>query len=108
MAFENITKGEFKSDFTYSKGKKCTWTRLFSDKKLLAEIKGVHCGVSNKEMLENHKFIYFCFNLQQKLDISCYEEVIEALEEANRLLCHEGFDTTKFGFEQVLTKAKKQ
>ena len=23
MAFENITKGEFKSDFTYSKGKKC-------------------------------------------------------------------------------------
>jgi hypothetical protein len=62
MTFENITKGKFIASYNF----------IHIDDKI--EIFNV---VKTKEDAE---FIAYCFNLQQKLDIICYEDVIEAVE----------------------------
>lgn len=79
MAFENITKGEFDviDDSTYPLHG--IWSK--SDDGFPTYVARTCYAPSSKE---NAEFIAYCFNLQQRFDISKLEETIELLEESNR------------------------
>lgn len=74
MAFENISKGEFSAKdnslmISGKTGQQAIFCKQdFSYKKI------------DVEMIENTQFAAFCFNLQQRYDISKLEEAIKLLE----------------------------
>lgn len=122
MAFENITKRitTVKKDGIYLDEKLIitAWNPYVVDETLnegeswlnmrrRTDIDREKLGIEKEE---NAQFISYCFNLQQKLDISCYEEVVEKLNKVNELLLqHPIFPRSIIHEEiqQVLTKAKK-
>lgn len=61
--FENITKGEF-----YLSGNSVSTDDVDV------------CEVGFKDRQQNAEFISYCFNLQQRFDISKLEEVVQALQ----------------------------
>lgn len=63
MAFENITKGNFKSN----------------GNAVHCDFKCVHIGTDELRH-ENAEFIAFCFNFQQRYDISKLEDAVELLD----------------------------
>ena len=75
MAFENISKGEFetrkrllgKCEFEYE---------IYVPPYWIAHTR----GDSNEEAQGNAQFITFCFNLQQRYDISKLEEAVKLLD----------------------------
>lgn len=62
MAFENISKGEFESIDSFVRVKGNLWSFV---------------GVKTRHDAE---FIAYCFNLQQRYDISRLEEAVKAIE----------------------------
>lgn len=88
MVFENISKGEFetrkrllgKCEFEYE---------IYVPPYWIAHTR----GDSNEEAQGNAQFIAFCFNLQQRYDISKLEEAVRLLE--TQISClNAGFDIT--------------
>lgn len=105
MAFENISKGEFAAKdnslmISGKTGQQAIFCKQdFSYKKI------------DVEMIENTQFAAFCFNLQQRYDISKLEELIKNVE-----LCIEGLNndihigigsTMHKELEQLLKQIKK-
>lgn len=84
MAFENISKGKFqyrKSEFIYP---------AFVDN-LDGFCIEIHDLNNNKQSDYNAEFIAFCFNLQQKYDISKFEECVDLISKITVKLLY-GFD----------------
>lgn len=104
MAFEKITKG----DFELHKHSKTTAQRI--DGRTVASCAGYSTNTDNGEHVceneANAEFIAFAFNLQQKLDIGVYEEVVYLLVEMIDSNLMGAYYTEKI--QQVLTKAKRQ
>ena len=72
--FENITKGEFKAfgSGVFKKGIEIIYN------------KETKVNKAHNNTPEDAEFIAYCFNLQQRFDISKLEEAVEMLEESNR------------------------
>ena len=94
MAFENISKGDFESKNGF----------ITTEKTLVCLV-----YLGDEERQQNMSFIQFCFNLQQKYDISKFEECVKALEQIWFL----HYDPTKRNkhninhIEQLLKEVKK-
>ena len=77
MAFENISKGEWKHN-RFAKG------NIETENRLIANCIGYSTNVkpeeAHLESMENADFILFCGNLQQRYDISKLEEAVKLLE----------------------------
>lgn len=73
--FENISKG----DFTTSIGGEFVVKKVNSGGMPIIQTFNKN-GEDFENYESNAEFIAHCFNLQQRLDIGCYEEVINALE----------------------------
>jgi hypothetical protein len=69
MSFENITKGEWI----------VRQVNPYSVYNLCIEDMGLD-SITNTEAEENRQLIEFCGNLQQKLDIGCFEEAVKMIE----------------------------
>ena len=96
MAFENISKGEFEANFIDLDG--FGVAVVSTESKVIAQ-----CNFNDsltEERKDNTEFIAFCFNLQQRYDISKLEEVVNLLENINGSL---GFPSV----EQLLKQIKK-
>ena len=108
MAFENITKGEW----VFIEDEKGSPIISLEEHENIATVNDCNnFGNCDHETAKaNAEFICFCGNLQQKLDISCYEEVVKALEEI-KSMC-DGNVTNENNIwhkcNKVLTKAKRQ
>ena len=77
MAFENISKGEFKSNLIDLDN--FGIAAVSTESKVIAQ-----CNFNDsltEERKDNTEFIAFCFNLQQRYDISKLEETVNTLEE---------------------------
>jgi len=77
MAFENISKGEWKHN-RFAKG------NIETENRLIANCIGYSTNVkpeeAHLESMENADFILFCGNLQQRYDISKLEEAVKLFE----------------------------
>ena len=82
MAFENITKGNWSIDEDESKVNEYGVTEI----SLRVDWDGNESSINNVIVYEpdgetvNADFIAYCFNLQQRFDISKLEEAVEALQ----------------------------
>lgn len=101
--FENISKGKFTND----------GIDVIVNGFIVAQSYDTTDACVNEmniqEAESNAEFIAYCFNLQQRLDISCYEEVIKALEKSMAALRLDEWQNSQ-GYkeiEQILNKAKK-
>lgn len=65
-----------------------------------------HCiHISNDEnRYANAEFIAFCFNLQQKYDLSMFEQILDTCELANKAL---EVYKIPMNFQSIIDKAKK-
>jgi len=113
MAFENITKGNWSIEEDRIRINKHGSTiyplqiedgnNWFVDAVRVAELEPDRT---------NAEFIAFAFNLQQKLDISCYDEVIKLIGEIEAFFCFNNTPSKedilgiKNQIQQVLIKAK--
>ena len=89
MAFENISKGKF--------------TR--SGWKVVNESDDDLICCNGRQYEENSEFIAYCFNLQQRYDISKLEEVVKAFEDSISTLKREGYGTAPL--DNILKQIKK-
>ena len=121
MSFENISKGEWSLPHFVAKKSKsdCGCGFLFAHEceEVVANIyykKDDSTEESEHPELEtakaNAEFICFCGNLQQRLDIGCYEEVFDALQSIVSLYRGSQNGTNKViaqQLEEILNKAKR-
>ena len=89
MAFENISKGEFESKDGF----------ITTENNIIALVYNL------KDKKENAEFIAFCFNLQQRYDISKLEEAVELFVEMIDSDLINTYYTEKI--EQLLKQIKK-
>jgi len=102
MAFENITKGKFISNSGLI-STKIESAHNISIKAILIPSSGIgNYDIENA----NAEFVSYCFNLQQKMDIGCYEDVVSML---NSIYHGSGMiDTVKMlEIGELLIKAKR-
>ena len=91
MAFENISKGEFAFIIGQSK---CS-VNIKSDVNKSKNL----CVVQN---INDAEFISYCFNLQQRYDISKLEEAVKLLEKMS-----DNMTIDLAGIKQLLKQIKK-
>ena len=101
MAFENISKGEFKANFIDLDDFGVAVVSVES--KVIAQ-----CNFNDQlteERKDNTEFIAYCFNLQQRYDISKLEEVVKTFEDSILTLKREGYGTAPF--DNILKQIKQ-
>lgn len=106
MAFENISKGIWSIDEDRVKENKHGVSVIPLRIDNCPEHYSSACNVVRvyepDGNLDNAEFIAFCFNLQQRYDISKFEEAVKLLE-----LFNNAFDIKYAEIEQLLKEIKK-
>jgi len=90
--FENISKGEFYTRKLIDKDSsfEIDFKNDHASMNTLAYTANVDVNVSEEK--QNAKFVAYCFNLQQKYDISKFEECVKMLEKSIEINKAHGFN----------------
>lgn len=113
--FENITKGVWSIDQQKVKVNKYRTTvfplRIDTEPMCFTNVARIYEPEAN---MQNAEFIVYCFNLQQRFDVSKLEEAVKALENSKQVIESlisskriVNLDEALAYYQQILTQIKK-